>query len=205
MVQQNGQYLPARPGNIKTKCLIWANHPICARFEQSEQFPLNYETLKSLPDYIKNKATALPNVDGVWLREKIVYKSNFLRIKGELLETYRTDIQAYFDQTKYPTVLQPVKGESWIPHHMWQLDGDIFNIGVLSPSEIAAGTTASKDPHFSRWNHEVVTVPTDDFTLDAAIQNASATYNLAQQTADALKADQATNEDSNVTDAQIQN
>jgi hypothetical protein len=39
--------LPGRPGNIRMKCNIWENQPICARYDQNEVFPLSYETLES--------------------------------------------------------------------------------------------------------------------------------------------------------------
>jgi hypothetical protein len=153
--------LPGRPGNIRMKCNIWENQPICARYDQNEVFPLSYETLKALPEYIRNTVSAADGVQGVWLKEKIVYHNNFLTVKNsggspQINESMRTDIQAYFDCGALPRLV-PLDAET--PHFMWTLEGSLFDASNVTPEELISNDPKSLDPKFSKWTHEVVSVP----------------------------------------------
>jgi hypothetical protein len=153
--------LPGNPGNIKMKCLIWENQPIAARVDQNEVYPLSSETLKALPEYVRNTISSADGVQGVWLKEKIVYHNNFLTVKdgkgnAQIGESMRTDIQAYFDCSALPNLV-PIDDET--PHFMWTLDGSLFWSDNVTPEEIINNSDKSLDPKFSKWTHEVVSVP----------------------------------------------
>jgi hypothetical protein len=147
------------------KCMIWEPQPVCARLEQNESFPLSSETIKSLPDYIKNKLSATDGLQGVWIKEKIVYNSNFLTIKNQLIEPYRDDMQAYFDINQ--TTGEFAAKKDWVPHHMWRLEGSLFDNETISPLELLQRSDRAQNPKFSKWNHEVVSVPRDAKVVEA--------------------------------------
>lgn len=59
---------PARPGNLKLKCILWPNCPTYRRSLQDQAFIFSPETLKYAPQSIRNNLVSIDNLDGVFLR-----------------------------------------------------------------------------------------------------------------------------------------
>ena len=164
VIKQGVNQVPGRPGNIKMKCMIWENQPVCARLDQNEVFPLTSETIKTLPDYIKNALSSAPGVQGAWLKEQYIYHNNFILSKGMLWGSSRTDIQAYFDATQLPSNIVPLDDET--PHFLWNTDGSLFDTTNVSELDCLNNTAAAQNPSYVKWSIEPLPVPKNDTTGD---------------------------------------
>jgi hypothetical protein len=70
---------PGRPGQLKFKCLIWANCPIYDRLRQDQSFIFSPETLQFAPQTLRNTLLSIPGLDGAFLRPiPNFYIDNFL-------------------------------------------------------------------------------------------------------------------------------
>jgi len=70
---------PGRPGNLKCKCLLWANCPLYERIRQDQSFVFSPETIQYASQSLRNKLSFINGVDGLFLRPRPnFYLHNFL-------------------------------------------------------------------------------------------------------------------------------
>jgi len=158
--------VPGLAGQLKCECTIWGNKPIYRRRRQDQGFIFSPETLKLVPEGIREKLDAIPGIDGVFLNPRVEYQHNFIcatkktesedpdeknpaRANEKASNVIPLERLEFYDQINTELLIdgngnsilsldgnEAAQALPQASHHMWVNTGSLFSPYVVRPSEV---------------------------------------------------------------------
>ncbi|MBD3228767.1 MAG: hypothetical protein GF329_11330, partial [Candidatus Lokiarchaeota archaeon] len=147
-------------GILKIRCLINEYCPFEATPYMDLGLVFNSQTIMSAPDYIRNHLSAVSGENGIFLKEKHFYHSQYLYVDCEALCADKTQISA--PSSSQSSTAPIVKEFTWkTTKHVFLASGDT----ILKPSEYTTRSSEAKTDK-ARWECKRINVPVESTDQD---------------------------------------